>query len=141
MSTITLDHQDVSDTCAHCASPYPVTRGSLYDDGRPVGLYVIGMHGCRAERLVAMAVAVHPDGEGEPTAVHLQVWATPTEFRMTFIDPAESPWHGHHYLGRMLRPAEARSHPQRDRFLHLVNHVLRENPAVARYLDTTAGGA
>jgi hypothetical protein len=134
--TVSLDHQEVSDTCTHCGAEYPVTRGSLYADGDPIGLYVAGMHGCRAERSVALAIALRPTTGSEPSAVHLQAWGTPKEFQMVFIDPAMSPWNSHAYLGRMLGPEEARRDPRKGEFLHLATHVLHDNSAVRRYLGS-----
>lgn len=138
---VSLDHQEVSDTCTHCGAEYPVTRGSLSADGYPIGLYVAGMHGCRAERFVALAIALRPTTGSEPSAVHLRVWETSGQFQMAFIDPAMSPWKSHAYLGRMLDPEEARRDPRKGEFLHLATHVLHDNPAVRRYLgsDGSAG--
>jgi hypothetical protein len=56
------------------------------------------------------------------------------ELQMVFINPAESPWAAHSYLGCMLAPDEARQHALRSRFIHLAVHVLRENPAVSEYI-------
>jgi hypothetical protein len=53
---------------------------------------------------------------------------------MVFINPAESPWAAHSYLGCMLAPDEAQQHAVRSRFIHLAVHVLRENPAVSEYI-------
>lgn len=120
MTTVTLDHQEASETCQHGGSRYAVSRGSFYRNGERFGLYLAG---------------------GAPVAVHLQVRPVPAELQMTFIDPARSPWREHHYLGRMLTAAEARADPRRQEFLELAEQVWRENAVVRRYLEDSDGDA
>ena len=135
MNAISLDHQEVTETCGHCGVVYPVSRGSLYDGDQLHGLYLAGMHGCHEERFVVLAIAIKSGGEeDDKLAVHLRVWRTAADLQMVFIDPADSPWAAHSYLGRMLLPDEARQEPQRGHFIHLAVHVLRENPVVSEYI-------
>ena len=136
MSAISLDHQEVTETCSHCRAIYPVSRGSLYDGDQLHGLYLAGMHGCHDQRFVVLAIAIKAGDNGGKLAVHLRAWRTPTELQMVFIDPLDSPWAAHTYLGRMLSAAQVRQHAQRAHFIHLAMHVLRENPEVSEYSGT-----
>jgi hypothetical protein len=118
-----------------------VSRGSVYDNGQPLAPYLAGLHGCREQRFVALALAVRTAPQGVSTAVTLQVQATPKELQMVFLEPDRSPWRGHAYLGSMLGPDEARRSELRPLFLHLAEHVVRQNLDVYRYLTSADGAA
>ncbi|MCI0456441.1 MAG: hypothetical protein L0Z62_05615 [Gemmataceae bacterium] len=53
---------------------------------------------------------------------------------MVFLEPRESPWGAHHYLGRMLTPAEARDNALREQFFHVADHVVEDLPEVRAFL-------
>ena len=106
----------------------------MYEDGRPSGLYLAGLHRCEIEPVAILALALLSAGGGRPQAVHLRVRETSEAVEMTFLDPRESPWRAHHYLGQMLTPAEARQSPLRDRFFHVADHVVRDLPEVRAFL-------
>jgi hypothetical protein len=131
---VTLDRQQATEICEHCREPITVSRGSVYDDGRPAGLYLAGMHRCDVEPVAIVALALMPPEEGQPQAVHLHVRGTSEAVEMVLQDPQESPWRAHHYLGRMLTPAEARQSPLRDRFFHVAHHVVTDLPEVRAFL-------
>jgi hypothetical protein len=134
---ITLDRQQTTESCEHCREPIAISRGSVYDDGHPSGLYPAGMHRCNVEPVAIVALAPLPPGGAEPQAVHLHVRGTSEAVEMVFLDPGESPWRAHHYLGRMLTPAEARESPLRDRILHVAHHVVTDLPEVRAFLAGT----
>jgi hypothetical protein len=131
---VTLDRQHTTEICEHCREPIAVSRGSVYDDGRLSGLYLAGMHRCDVEPVAILALALLPPEGGRPQAVHLRVRETVEAVEMVFLDPRESPWRAHHYLGQMLTAAEARQSPLRDRFFHVADHVVRDLPEVRTFL-------
>ena len=134
MGQLTLDRQGTTETCAHCRAPIAVSRGSVYDDGLPVGLYLAGMHRCSTQPVAILALALLPQEGARPQAVHLRVVESAEAVEMMFLDPAESPWREHHYLGQMLAAAEARRSSLRDRFFHVADHVVRDLPELRTFL-------
>src|SRR5688572_32856539 len=79
---VTLDRQHATETCEHCRGAIAVSRGSVYDDGRPSGLYLAGMHRCDVEPVAILALALLSPGGGPPQAVHLHVRGTPEAVEM-----------------------------------------------------------
>jgi hypothetical protein len=137
LSILTLDRQQASDTCEHCARPIPVVRGSIYDDGRPFGLYLIGMHRCSTDAVAIMAVALSLEDGGPPRVIHIRVDSGPDALEMRFIDPEISPWRTHRYLGAMLSAVEARVSPLRDRFLQVADRIVEDVPDVQTFLNAS----
>jgi hypothetical protein len=89
---------------------------------------------CDIEPVAILALALLPPEGGQPQAVHLRVRESSDAVEMVFLDPGESPWRAHQYLGQMLTPAEARRSPLRDRFFHVADHVVRDLPEVRMFL-------
>ncbi len=100
MGVVSLDRQHATEICGHCQGSIAVSRGSVYEDGQPCGLYLVGMHHCGGDRVALLALALRQPGGGPPQAVHLRVEATAEAFEMMFLEPRESPWGTHHYWGR-----------------------------------------
>ena len=134
---ITLDHQEVLETCAHCMQEHLVSRGSLYENERPIALHLAGLHTCDGHPVAVLAIALLAESRGGPLAVFLRAWASDDQVEMTFVDSSSSPWSKHKYLGRMLTADEARRDNQRSQFLHFAEHVLNDNPIVRAYLEST----
>ena len=137
MSQITIDHQDVSQTCDHCHKTFDVSRGSVYEDGEGFSIYLAGMHECHSGRSVHLAIAVREGYKEfqETCAVAMQVRATETDFEMFVADVKDSPWRGESYLGRMMDREEALNSPLKETFFHIADHVVADNPKVHEYLN------
>jgi hypothetical protein len=133
---ITLDKQVLSQRCPECETDFTVVRGSVYDGGQGVGLYLIALHGhSRQGRLGHLAIALleRSGGQPVPLAAAMNVIAVPEQFGFSLVEWAASPWRGEAYLGRMLAPAEVRSSPHRPTFFHIAEHVVEELPEVRAY--------
>jgi len=112
-------------------------RGSAYDDGRPFGLYLLGLHGHSPEGTLAhLAVAILVPGHGAPQAAAILVTATSDQFQFCFTDWAQSPWAGEN-LGRPLDREAVLSSDLRSTFLHIAEHVVADLPECREYF----GGA
>ena len=136
MSELKIDRQAATETCQHCGAVYVVSRGSVYEDNLPFALYIAGMHGCKGEPVVALAIAVaRPEGE-TPSAITLQVMPSEIEFEMRIVAPDKSPWHSHAYLGHMLTRNEALASPLRKLFYRIADEVVSENPEVNGFLNS-----
>jgi hypothetical protein len=143
MGSLRLDQQIVRQHCSHCGRELVVCRGSAYEDGEGVALYLAGLHACDGPPVAHLAVAVrrgYRDNPG-PEAILLQVRQTEDGLAMRVTDAAESPWSGEQYLGRVLGRDEALESPLLETVFHIAGHVARDNAAVATYLDAGSGTA
>ncbi len=133
---ITLDKQVVTQRCDACKASFTVVRGSVFEEGRPLGVYLAALHGHSAGgRLVHLALAFREEGDAgvPPVAFAVQVVATASEFPHSLVDWAESPWAGESYLGRMLNRVEALASPLKPQVFHIADHVLEDVPEVRSY--------
>lgn len=135
MSELTIDYQLASQTCDHCKAQFDVSRGRVYNDGKPAGLYLAAMHGCRS-RLVFLAVALRENlNLNFPFVCFLlKVRLAPTEIQMTVTDPEESPWASESYVGSMLTRETALSHPLIKTVFEVADQITMRDP-VHGYLD------
>lgn len=135
---LTLDQQVVSQDCADCGVAYAVVRGSVYDDGEPVGLYLIGLHGHDANgKCARLAIAVLDRSTyREPCAAAMVIRPTADEYTFALEDWSMSPWKKEHYLGEMLDRKVVLQHGNRDLFFHIAEHVVYDLPEVQRYLNS-----
>ena len=74
-------------------------------------------------------------GPGDRFRVCVQVWLSKSEFRFGFMNRQESVWWGSNLVGRSLSRAEALAHPDKPSFLHVAEHVVRDDPRVRVALD------
>jgi hypothetical protein len=82
-----------------------VVRGSVFDEGNPIGLYLIALHGHDVSgRLAHLAIAVI-DRSAIPShryAAAMVLRATAEQFTFSLEDWSASPWKDEKYLGEML---------------------------------------
>jgi len=131
---ITLDRQTVESRCHECETPFRVVRGSVYDDGKPFGLYLLGLHGHSPDGTLAhLAVAVRVVGRDQPQAAALLITCTCDEFQFCFVDWKESPWAEEYYLGKQLDRDSALGSDWRPTFLHIAEHVVTDLPESSEY--------
>ena len=134
--TITLDRQVVLKPCETCQLEFVVVRGSVFEEGEPVGLYLVALHGHSSSGRVghlALGLRDAQSKESLPVAMAIEVVATPTEFRHSIIDWRESAWAGETYLGRLLDRQEALESPLRSLAFHVADHLLHDVPEVENY--------
>lgn len=136
MSDLTIDYQDISQSCPHCHETYTVSRGSAYDNGAGASIYLAALHDCGSGRRAHVAIAVKQGYGGftETCAATLQIVAGETEFEMSLVDPEYSPWKDIDYLGRMLHREEVLRGSLKNAFFHIADHIVTENPSINGYL-------
>lgn len=132
---ITLDRQVLSDHCAGCNVDFVVIRGSVFDGGRPIGLYLIALHGhSPSGQLAHLALAfVNDDGASPPSAAALDVLAMPDHVGYSVVDWSDSPWKNDTYLGVMLDREAVLASPIKDAVFHVAGHVTSDIPEVHDY--------
>jgi hypothetical protein len=133
---LTIDYQDVTSSCPHCGADYQISRGSVYRDGVGVSIYLTALHQCQSGKAVHAGIAVQEGKEGFDTtsAAALRVVETNEGHGARVVDWNESPWKNESYLGKLLTREEVLNSPFKDRFFHILDHILAENPTVKTYL-------
>ena len=127
---LTIDAQPASEYCRACKLEYPVSRGSAYENGTPFAIYLAGMHACEKGGSAIIAVAFRSPGGEPPRAATVQVWAVNEEFQMSVLEPAQSPWLSHTYLGRMLSRAEALEPAFKSSLFRVADAIVHQNRQV-----------
>jgi hypothetical protein len=115
-----------------------VVRGSVYEDGNGVGLYMIALHGHSSDgKLAHLAIALKDRNsqEDEPCASAMDVISSSAEIGFMLVDWKISPWRKQAYLGRMLSPEEVRKSSERDTFFHAASHVVTDVDEVVVYFS------
>jgi hypothetical protein len=133
---ITLDHQIAREFCNHCQQALTVSRGSVFEDNNPIGIFLAAMHACDSDRLVHLAIAVRKGYKSAPetTAIALKVRPTSAEIQMSVVNAEESSWKTEEYLGRLMNREEALASPLIESFFHIADHIVAEIPEVRSYL-------
>lgn len=137
MSNLTIDYQDVFDSCRHCQKGFTVSRGSVYDEGDGASIYLAALHECGGGRAAHVAVAVKAGYQEftETCAASMQIVDGGANFDVSLVDPEYSPWKDVNYLGRMLRQSEVIDSPLKNTFFHIADHIVWENPTINEYLS------
>jgi hypothetical protein len=134
---VTLDRQVVSRRCKECGIEFVVVRGSLYENARPVGLYLVALHGHSPHGPIAhLAVALRDPAQALPLAAAMDVHATEQQYGYRVVDWLHSPWRGEDYLGRKLDRAAMLSSSLKDRFFHMTDHLTRALPEIGAYFES-----
>jgi hypothetical protein len=131
---LTLDHQRATEPCDHCSTEYPVSRGTIFDSGNPIAIYLAGLHPCDSgARSAIFGIGVAPTTEAPPQAFSIQVWLLGDDYHMSLLDPEQSPWQSHEYLGRMLRLSEVLDSQRKTFYFELADCIVGANPDVKTY--------
>ena len=133
-----LDKQTVLNFCPECSANFTVVRGSAYDDGEGIGLYLIALHGHSPQsKLAHLAIALKVQGTSTATAEAAAMDVVPSfnQIGFSLVNWDLSPWCNETYLGRMLSPGEVRESAKRDEFFHVASHVVKDVEEVVDYFS------
>ena len=134
---LSLNQQVVTQDCPACAVSFTVVRGQAFDEGDPIGLYLIALHGHDPSGKVArLAVAVMDRSAipPHPYAAAMSVRATADQFTFSLEDWSGSPWKDDKYLGEMLNRSAVLKSPHKGLFFHIAEHVVGDLSQVKDYL-------
>lgn len=136
MTQISLDHQIVQKACDHCKQVFTVSRGSVYEDGEPIAIYLAALHACYSSKAVHLVIAMRRGYREltENTAVALRVRPAETEFQTIIMEPNQSPWQSETYLGKILTREQALASPLIELVFHIADYIVMEIPEVNEYL-------
>lgn len=131
---ITLDQQTVTEHCSACDVDFKVVRGSVFDEGEPFALYLIGLHGHAPNgRLAHLALGILRTSG--PIAVAMDVSATSDQVVYSVQNWDSSPWAGESYLGEPMDREQFLAHPVKELAFHVADHVVHDPPEVESYWE------
>jgi hypothetical protein len=130
---LTLDHQHASEWCDHCSADYPVSRGSIFENGSPIAIYVAGLHPCESGASAIFGIGLAPGTEGIQESCSIQVWLVNDQYEMTLLNPPQSPWRSHAYLGPMLGREEVLGSPRKKLYFDIADCIVGRNPQVREF--------
>jgi hypothetical protein len=58
MGKLTIDSHVVKQVCNCCQQQFTVSRGSIYEDGTLISIYLAGLHGCDDEKPVFLGIGL-----------------------------------------------------------------------------------
>jgi hypothetical protein len=111
----------------------------VYEDGDAHAIYYARFGEQHEPRVVEAVVSVGEWGEGagpwDRVAFALRLPAAESEYQVTVVDAAESPWQGVGLLGRMLDREEALAHERLAEIFHVTDHMVVDDQAIREHLD------
>jgi hypothetical protein len=140
---LTFDFEEPSSsTCECCGGVTRSLTRFVYEDGDAYAIYYARFGVGHEPRVVEAVVSVGEWGEGsgpwDRVAFPFRLRATESEYQVTVVDAAESPWVDVELLGRMLDRAEALDHERLQDVFHISDHMVRDDAPLRDYLNGAA---
>jgi hypothetical protein len=125
--------------CECCGDITTALTRFVYQDGAAYAIYYARFGVAHEPRVVEAVVSIGEWGEGsgpwDRVAFPLRLRAADSEYQVTLVDAAESPWEGVELLGRMLDRAEALQHERVKEVFHISDHMVRDDAPLRDYLN------
>jgi len=143
MGGITIEFEDPvqDDPCPCCGGRTTRLTRFVYLNGDAHAVYYASFSDKHPDRWVSVAVSLGDWTDGsEPVnrlAFALRLRAVESEFQVSVVDAALSPWNDVAILGRMLDRSEALAHPWIKEVFHISDHIVTEDRIVRDYLNGT----
>jgi hypothetical protein len=139
MLSIELGQDKEPKSCPCCGGLQIIVYGFVYQDGNAYAIYHATWSASHPEAGIDIAIDFDQWGESNSLenrySVGLIASSTKTEYQFRFIDPEVSSWGESEQRGRMLRREEALSHPQKEEFFHVAEHLANDDPRVKNALE------
>lgn len=114
----------------------------VYEDGDAHSIYYARYGEQHHPRVVDAVMSVGAWGEGtgpwDRVAFPLRLRAAETQYQVTVVDAAESPWQGVELLGRLLDRAEALAHERLAEVFHITDHIVLDDQPIREHLNGAA---
>lgn len=138
MTNISLDKQLVKQICPHCQEDFSACRGSVYDESKPVAIYLAAMHKCFQGKTVHLAIGFTKGYQSlsETSSIMMSIVPTEKDFEVRIIEPNDSPWKDERYLGHMMKQEEARTSSLKETLFHIVDHIVLNVQEINDYLES-----
>jgi hypothetical protein len=125
--------------CDCCGGVTTSLTRFVYQDGDAHAIYYARFGGSHEPRVVEAVVSIGEWAEGsgpwDRVAFPLRLRVAETEYQVTLVDAAESPWKGIELLGQMLDRADALQHERLDEIFHISDHMVRDDAPLFTYLN------
>ena len=125
--------------CECCGGVTVSLTRFVHQDGDAHAIYYARFGEQHEPRVVEAVVSVGEWGEGagpwDRVAFPLRLRVAETEYQVTLVDAAESPWHGVELLGRMLNREEALAHERLAEVFHVTDHMVVDDQPIRDHLD------
>jgi hypothetical protein len=125
--------------CECCGGVTVSLTRFVYEDGDAYAIYYAPFGEQHEPRVVEAVVGVGEWGEGagpwDRIAFPLRLRAAESEYQVTIVDAAESPWQGVGLLGRMLDREEALAHERLAEVFHVTDHMVVDDQPIRDHLD------
>ena len=126
--------------CDCCGKQLTNVTRFVTRDNQAWAIYYASFGESHPEKGVYLAIGIDDVGDTPEwigrTAFALWLSASEDEYRTTVTDKDDSPWSGSKVLGRMLDREEALTHASIDEVFHLVDHIVKEDPAIKGLFET-----
>jgi hypothetical protein len=135
---LSLNRQVVTQECLACAVSFTIVRGSVFDEGEPIGLYMIALHGHDPSGKVARLAIALMDRSAippHPYAAAMVVRASGEQYTFSLENWSESPWKDEKYLGEMLDRSAVLESTHNGLFFHMAEHLVSDLSEVGEYLS------
>src|SRR5512136_2346923 len=128
MLTIELGQEKEPTSCPCCGGVRQSAYGFVYRDGDAYAIYHATWSESHPEAGIDIAIDFDEWGESSGLetrySIGLLVRSTESHYQFQFLAPKDSAWSGSEDRGRMLTREEALSHPQKNEFLHVAEHII-----------------
>jgi hypothetical protein len=115
-----------------------ISTGDVYEDGGPLATYLAAWYPESLRELVVLLTMGRVDsGAVWRPSFHVAArCAVGDPARLRVVTPEEQPWDSLHSVD-CLRPEEVPAHPLAARAFEIFRAIVRDDPAIARYLTAT----
>ena len=124
--------------CECCGGVTVSLTRFVYQDGDAHAVYYARFGEQHEPGVVEAVVSVGEWGEGagpwDRVAFPLRLRVAETEYQVTVVDAAESPWQGVELLGRMLNREEALAHERLAEVFHVTDHMVIDDKPIRDHL-------
>ena len=131
--------EPISSSCDCCGGMSTALTGFVCENGEAYAVYYARFGVSHEPRVVEAVVSIGEWGEDakpwDRFAFPLRMRAGETEYQVTLVDAADSPWEGVELLGRMLDRAEALEHERLQEVFHITDHMVTDDRLPRDYLE------
>ena len=121
-------------TCDCCGAETTRLTRFVSDDDAAYAVYYASFGASHPDEVKAVvSIGMWGGDDASPAdrnAFPLVLWQNDTEYGVTVVDAAQSPWRDVEFLGRMLDRDEALAHPLIKDVFHVTDHIFAEDAEI-----------
>lgn len=141
---ITFEFEEPKESrCECCGNKMVRVTGFVYKDGDAFAVYYAQCTYGHNERCVSGIIGLgewsEAGGPEDRVAFPFQIWADESNFNVSLVNAAESPWGHVALLGRILGREEALKHEWLPEVFHITDHLTSDDPEIRKYFSAVGG--